>query len=400
MSTPHTGRGRARPSPLVWVPVAALAVALVSGGIVLATRGTAPTAPTPATSTRAVALGDSVPYGHGLHNPYPTPREGLPSTWVSQGPSPTAYPSAVAQASGLTMTVRPTNCTLTGDQLAISGAVADPVDNTSRDGQCLSPPQRARNLNEEIAAADLTRHPARLVLLQDGADDIDFAACLEYELARAADLSLGLGTDCVHNGGVTAALAAKLANVRSSLTEAIESVAPDAATVAVLDYYQPIPDPTQITDDAAASGGQTNLVCAGLRANTASTAAAARVVLGALNDAVAGAVSDARAHRVTNVTLVDVADAFSGHGVCTAEPWVFSAEPVPDATLAADAAAIVSANACDRVSSIGIPCASLDKTAAQDERNLEDSVWRAVHPNMAGQRALAAVVEHRLASGG
>ena len=141
-------------------------------------------------------------------------------------------------------------------------------------------------------------------------------------------------------------------------------------------------------------------MCAGLRANTTSTAAAARVVLGALNDAVAGAVRDARAHRVTNVTLVDVAGAFSGHGVCTAEPWVFSAEPVPDATLAADAAAILSANACDRVSSIGIPCASLDKTAAQDERDLEGSVWRAVHPNLAGQRALAAVVEHQLAGGG
>ncbi len=84
------------------------------------------------------------------------------------------------------MTVRPTNCHLVGDQLAISGAVADPADNTARDGQCPDPPQPARNLGNEIAAADLAQHPARLVLLQDGADDIHFSACLEYELARVA----------------------------------------------------------------------------------------------------------------------------------------------------------------------------------------------------------------------
>ena len=50
---------------------------------------------------------------------------GLPADAISQGPSTAAYPSLVAHALGLTMTVRPTNCHLTGDQLAISGAVAD-----------------------------------------------------------------------------------------------------------------------------------------------------------------------------------------------------------------------------------------------------------------------------------
>ncbi len=396
MSLPQTGRDRVRRPSLVWVLVAAGAIVLVAGSVVLATRRSTPSAPTPAASTRAVALGDSVPYGHGLHNPYPTPQAGLPRTWVSQGPSRQAYPSAVADALGLTMTVRPTNCTLTDDQLAISGAVADAADNTARDGQCLHPARQARNLSEEIAAAQLGQHPARLVLLQDGADDIDFASCLEYQLARAAGFGLGLGAACVQNGKVTPALATKLDNVRSSITRAIESIAPHAATVAVLDYYQPVPDPTQIVDDAAGSGGDTNLVCAGLRANAADTAAAGQVVLGALNDAVAEAVRDARADHVKNVTLVDVAHTMDGHGVCTADPWVFSGEPVPDSTLTADAGAILSANACDRVSALGVPCASLKATAARAEENLKGSVWRAVHPNEAGQQALARVVERRL----
>ena len=120
---------------------------------------------------------------------------------------------------GLTMTVRATNCHLTGDQLAISGAVADGVDNTTRDGQCPVPPQQARNLADEIAATTSTRHPARLVLLQDGADDIDFSACLEYQLAQVLDVGVGLGHSCVANGAVTPAIARDLANVRDSLAQ-------------------------------------------------------------------------------------------------------------------------------------------------------------------------------------
>ena len=95
---------------------------------------------------------------------------------------------------GLTMTVRSTNCRLTGDQLAISGAVADGAgQHVAVTGQCPVPPQQARNLSDEVAAADLAQHPARLVLLQDGADDIDFARCLEYQLARALGADIGIG---------------------------------------------------------------------------------------------------------------------------------------------------------------------------------------------------------------
>jgi len=388
----------ARRSPVFWAVATFVVAGLVAGGIVLATRSTKPSAPSPATSTRAVALGDSVPYGHGLHNPYLTPQVGLPAAWVSQGPSTLAYPSQVAADFGLDMTVRPTNCALSGDQLAISGAVADAADNTARDGQCPVPPQQARNLDEEVAAADLTRHPARLVLLQDGADDIDFARCLEYQLASALGVGLGLGTACVENGTVTPELTAKLAHVRSSLASAIEAMAPDAGTIAVLDYYQPIPSPSQIADDTAAAHLRTNLVCTGLKPNADSTYAAAQVVLSALNNAITGAVADARADHVTNVTLVHLASALDGHGICTADPWVFSGEPVPDAALAADVADVLAAKACTGTDVLhgASACTLLMARAAQAEKSLVGYVWRAAHPNAAGQRAIAASAQRQL----
>ncbi len=394
----QTWGAAARRSRWFWVLAALVAAALVGGGVALATRSTTPPSPSAAASTRAVALGDSVPYGHGLANPYPTSQIGLPADAVSQGPSTSAYPSLVARDFGLTMTVRASNCELVGDQLAISGAVADAADNTARDGQCPDPPQQARNLGDEIAATGLAEHPARLVLLQDGADDMEFARCLEYQLAQILGTRIGLGTSCIENGMVTPHVAADLANVRTSLAHAIETVAPHTATIAVLDYYQPIPNPSEIADDTGASGLQTNLVCAGLKSNGATTFAGAQVVLAALNKAIAGAVADARADHVTNVTLVDVSAVLDGHGICTVDPWVFSGEPLPDTTLAADAEHIVAAKACSGTDALHgvLSCASLVAQADRAEKNLEDYVWRAAHPTAAGQRALAAAVERRL----
>jgi hypothetical protein len=396
----QTWGAAARHSRTVQVLAAVAVVALVAGGIVVATRsGPAPApTPSPAQSTRVVALGDSVPYGHGLANPYLTPQIGLPVTAVSQGPSTLAYPTLVAKDLGLTLSVRGTNCHLSGDQLSISGAVADGADNTSRDGQCPVPPGPARNLADQMAAADLVRHPARLVLLQDGADDIDFSACLEYQLARVFGAGIGLGHACVADGSVTPAVAADLANVRTSLAHAIETVSPHASTVAVLDYYQPIPEPSQIADGTARSRLHTNLVCSGLGPNAAGTFAAAQVVLSALNHAVAGAVSDARAHHVRNVTLLDVSGALDGHGMCTAQPWVFSGEAVSDTTLATDAEHIVAAKACSGTDVLhgATPCAGLAASARAAEHSLQDDVWRAAHPTAAGQRSIAGLVVQQL----
>ena len=72
----------ARRSRGAQVVAAVVVLALVAGGVALATRSAQPPptiAPSPALSTRAVALGDSVPYGHGLANPYLTPQIGLPT---------------------------------------------------------------------------------------------------------------------------------------------------------------------------------------------------------------------------------------------------------------------------------------------------------------------------------
>jgi hypothetical protein len=78
----------ARHSRLFQVVAAVVVLSLVAVGVLLATANNAPTpAPSPSVSTRAVALGDSVPYGHGLANPYVRPQVGLPADAVSQGPS-------------------------------------------------------------------------------------------------------------------------------------------------------------------------------------------------------------------------------------------------------------------------------------------------------------------------
>ena len=175
-------------------------------------------------------------------------------------------------------------------------------------------------------------------------------------------------------------------------------MAPHAATVAVLDYYQPIPEPSQVAKGTATSGDHTNLVCSGLEPNAGSTYAAAQIVLGALNRAVAGAVADARLHDVKNVTLIDLSSAFDGHGICTAQPWVFSGEPVPDTTLAAAAEHILAAKACSGTDDLhrSTSCASLAASALAAENGLKDYVWRAAHPTAAGQRAIADVVERQL----
>jgi hypothetical protein len=379
---------------------AVVVAAVVAGGVVLATRSTRTPAPSPLTSRRVVALGDSVPYGHGLANPYLTPRPGLPSQARSEGPSVLAYPILVTRGLGLSMSVRPTNCALSGDQLAISGAVADPADDTRRDTQCPVPPRQARNLGDELAAADLARQPARLVLLQVGADDIDFGSCLEYELAQVLGTGLHLGTQCVANGAVTSAVAATLANARTSVAHAIESMSPHAEAIAVLNYYQPVPSPQNLADDSASSGLGTNLVCAGLEANAAPTYAAAQVVSEAVNLAVEGAVTDARAHGVRNVELIDVSGVGAGHRMCTASSYFFSGEPIADATLAADLARVAAAKACTSAGILGstTPCGRLQADAAEAEQQLKDSVWRAAHPTATGQRALAAVVERGLRS--
>src|SRR6202034_3132714 len=106
---------------------------------------------------------------------------------------------------------------------------------------------------DEVAAAGLAQHPARLVLVQAGADDIDFAACLENDLVRVLGFDIGFGNTCVNGTSVTPDVAQELAAVRASLAATIEALSPHAKTVGVLDYYQPVPQPAQIADGSVHS---------------------------------------------------------------------------------------------------------------------------------------------------
>ena len=307
----------------------------------------------------------------------------------------------MTQALGLTMTVRPTNCRLVEDQLSISGAVADAADNTARDTQCPRPPQLTRNLADEVAAAGLVTHPARLVLVQAGADDIDFAACLENELVRVLGFDIGFGNTCVSNGAVTPDVAKKLAAVRASLAATIEELSPHAKTVAVLDYYQPVPEPAQIVDGSVHSHAGTNLVCSALKSNAGATA-------GGRADR---AVRPEPCHRRSggrcrrpitshNVRLIDVAAAMNGHGMCTADPWVFTAQGIPAMTLSGDLTRILAANACTATDDLHPRsfCTSLQADALGAVNNLKRYVWRVAHPTAAGQQALALATEQALRS--
>ena len=134
-----------------------------------------------------------------------------PPPGVSQGPSTRAYPSVVARALGLTMTVRPTNCKLTGDQLAISGAVADAADNTARDGQCPLPPQQARNLERRARRGGPGPRTRRgWSCCRTGPTTSTSPAASSTNSSASWASASALGTNCVVNGTVTPQVAAEL----------------------------------------------------------------------------------------------------------------------------------------------------------------------------------------------
>ena len=83
--------------------------------------------------------------------------------------------------------------------------------------------------------------------------------------------------------------------------------------------------------------------------------------------------------------------------MCTADPWVFSSELIPDTTLAGDVARIAAAKACTTASGLfGASCSSVTASATQAKQELKDYVWRAAHPTLAGQHAIATLAEQAL----
>ena len=290
------GAAARRSRPSRWWPPS-WSLALVAGGIVLATRSATRPRLAPGhrpSSTRAVALGDSVPYGHGLANPYLTPQIGLPATRRLAGP----LDAGLSRAWWRRTSGSPCRCgdqlPPEGDQLAISGAVADGADNTSRDGQCPVPPQQARNLADEMAAADLSSTRPAWSSCRTGPTTSTSAPASSTSWPASSGSASGSGTPASPTGP-------------SRRRGRGPGQRPHQPGPGHRDRGPPrrdhrrarlLPaDPRAVADRRAArpaSGLHTNLVCSGLKPNAAGTFAAAQVVLAALNNAVAGAVADAR----------------------------------------------------------------------------------------------------------
>jgi hypothetical protein len=360
-----------------WILFVLFSAVLLGGGLLAVELSSTPSLPPPPI-TRYVALGDSVPYGHGLNNPYATAQIGLPKSAVSQGPSLQAWPSLVQTSLKLSMSVRPTNCALTGDQLSISGAQASvkdastsPASPTDLNYQCPG----IRNVQTtEMPADNLATGPAALVTIQAGADDINFGGCIEGALSHSV-----LHSECVSSDNTpTPSVQHDLSNVSGALTAEIESVSSRTKRVAVLNYYDPIPNPTDFVNSSIEeSGHQVNPLCLLIGMNKDSLSDQGVIILDALNGAIRQAVINAQAAGSKNVTYVDISKVAVGHEMCTADPAIFSGEPMPISQLTSDLFTIA---------------------LSGSQNDVRRHLWRAAHPNQLGQQDIAKAVEAALRS--
>jgi hypothetical protein len=294
---------------------------------------------------RYVALGDAVPYGHGLADPGTKGHDGLPP---NQSPSPSAYPALVAEALDYTVPTRNAYCSLSGDQLSVSGAPMSSADVTGAWKDCPGHGRHPAVFPDELnAIANPSSDPPSLVTIQGGADDINFAGCLKYSLEIPG------GKKCTNGPAVTATVSNELANVTSALTDLIKDIGKgtdNKTTIAVVNYYQPIPTARSFKSD----GSQ---LCSALALHNASTYREALLIATALNNAIAKGVTNALARPThSKVISVDISSLLgdstaAAHGMCTAQPWLFTG--------------------------------SL----------FDGAFWRAVHPNAEGQEGIAQAVE-------
>jgi len=284
-------------------------------------------------SARYVVLGDSVAYGHGLANPTKGTENGLPA---DQAPSTQAWPSVVdAGLAGLApLQDRQDGCDLVGtngahfDQLAVSGAPS--IDNkwTGSDSDCRYPhgvkvPPHKAVFPDEVSAANLKNDPPGLVTIQAGADDIDFAGCLEA-LLGVPTLPFTGAENCVdrtRNGyKVTQKVQTELTSLAQGLSDTIAYIKQNApsAQIVLVGYYQIIPAP-----DADLKG--TTFVCRDLRFSTknsewrTSIRAQADFLQQQLNNTISSVAS-----KYPGVAYFDISNLFQGHELCTTNTWLFS----------------------------------------------------------------------------
>jgi hypothetical protein len=292
------------------------------------TAGTTWTVPT--ATLRYVALGDSIPYGHGLANPGKTTQDGLPP---NQGPSTSAWPEVVdAGLPGfLPLSYRPDGLQVEWSEgcplrPVISGAPS--VDNqwTGKDTDCHytdGVPLHRAVRPDEIVAANLRKNPPALVTIQVGADDVDFAACMASLLGAPANGFMHV-ENCVNvdkKGGyhLTTKVNSELESLSDGLTSIVETIhkAAPHARIVFVDYYQVIP-----TANADLSG--TSTICHDLRFSRkggtwrTQIRAKADFVQQQLN-----ATIQAVAAKFSDVGVTDISNHFSGHEICTTDSWIF-----------------------------------------------------------------------------
>jgi len=284
-------------------------------------------------NVRYVALGDSVPYGHGLANPTKGTKDGLPP---DQPPSPKAWPSVVdAGLPGLApLRDRQDSCDLVGsngahfDQLAVSGAPS--IDNrwTELDTDCHYPrgvqvPQHKAVFLDELSAADIQHNQPGLVTIQVGADDIDFAACLT-SLLGIPPTPWWHVENCVNvtqNGfSVTPKVQTELDSLTLGLSGTIAYIknrAP-AAQIVVVGYYQIIPAANAVLQGTSA-------VCHDLRFSRqggewrTGIRAEADFLQQQLNNTISSVVG-----KFAGVAYVNIQNLFQGHEMCTPDTWILS----------------------------------------------------------------------------
>ena len=298
----------------------ALAVGLTAAGAVPVFAAAAAPGTTPAkTAGRYVALGDSVPYGYGLANPSTTKHSGLPP---NQPPSRDAYPSVLAKMLGLSMNVRKDGCTLTGDQLAVSGAPTVAANINGPDVQCHS--SKPHKTVDPSEIAHLGTKTATLVTVQAGADDVDFGGCLMHEIKIYVPYKIyGQNSrKCTSGSGVTGAESNRINDMRVALGAILSRIRRQQpkATVVVLNYYQPVPSLSDFVNIDKSE------VCAHLavpgRLQTAY--AHAVIVQDAMNRAIA---TEMEQHSHDHLVNLAGGSVFTGHGMCTRKPYVFTGGP-------------------------------------------------------------------------
>jgi hypothetical protein len=282
-------------------------------------------------SHRYVALGDSVPYGHGLANPTKGTKNGLPP---NQGPSTSAWPDYVDKnISGLDpLSYRPASCDLGGpsstvyDQLAVSGAPTVPNTFTGKDDDCHYPrrtpvPTHKAVSPDELAAANLKQDPAALVSIQAGANDIDFAACLGSVLGEPTFLGTQQCATRDRHGNLHLSyrVISELQSLRAGLTTIINEVHSEnpQAQVVVVNYYQAIPT-------ATANLTGSDVICRDLRfaAKNSKFRTDARQIGDYVQGQLNGVIASVSA-QYSFVKLVDISNLFAGHEMCTTNSWVF-----------------------------------------------------------------------------